>query len=264
MTTDIGWVRNPDGSKGETLNPTTGCTKISPGCKNCYAVRMAKRLKAMGMPQYQSVVNGNGWTGQIEFVESTLEKPLHWKKPRMIFVNSMSDLFHKNVSIEWQTDIFEMMAKTPHTYQVLTKRASLAMSRMIDIGTGVAYRLGKQREPGFWPLKNVWLGVSVENQNYLDRIDHLRETEAAVKFLSLEPLLGPLPNLNLSGIDWVIVGGETGPGAREIRLGWVRDIRDQCLQAEIPFFFKAWGASHPGGRIDGREWKEMPHAQDIR
>ncbi len=234
-----------------TLNPTTGCTKLSPGCKNCYAEVMARRLKAMGKPQYQNVVNGRGrWTGQIEFVPSALDKPRKRQKPTTYFVDSMSDLFHADVKIEWIDAIWRMMAETHrHTYQILTKRARLMLLRMV----GMTERHDI--------LDNVWLGVSVENSKYTSRIDYLRETDAKVKFLSLEPLLGPLYNLNLSNIDWVIVGGESGPNARPIEADWVRSLRDQCQVAGVPFFFKQWGGKNKkaaGRLLDGREWMERP------
>src|SRR3990172_6936852 len=199
-----------------TWNPITGCTKISPGCKHCYAERMALRLQAMGQWNYR---NGFGLT----LHENVLEAPLKWRKPQLIFVNSMSDLFHKEVPLDFIQKIFEVMRQAYwHRFQILTKRSE----RLADCSPWIC-----------WP-PNVWMGVSVENQDYTFRIEHLRVSGAKVKFLSLEPLLGPLPNLDLRGIDWVIVGGESGPGARPMREAWVIDIRDQCEQAGIPFFFK--------------------------
>lgn len=224
-----------------TWNPVTGCTKISPGCKNCYAERMAFRLQAMGQPNY---VNGFDLT----LHEHMLERPLHWKKPQLIFVNSMSDLFHKDVPETYIQRVFDVMRRAHwHQFQVLTKRSErlLALDSMID-----------------WP-KNVWMGVSVETEKYIFRIDHLRRTRASIKFLSLEPLLGPLPQLNLSGVDWVIVGGESGPKARPIRQEWVLDIRDQCLQSNVPFFFKQWGGVNKkrnGRLLQGRTWDQLPVA----
>lgn len=237
----------------DTWNPVTGCSRVSEGCRHCYAERMAKRLQAMGQPQYQGVVDKNGrWTGQINFVESALEIPLKRKKPTMWFVNSMSDLFHPGIHVKQLTDIFEVMARTPqHTYQILTKRAERLMPLMDSIGIGVANRLGKQKEPGFWPLPNVWLGVSVENQAAADeRIPFLIQAPAAVRFLSCEPLLGPVRTLKYliygahkweQNIHWVIVGGESGPGARPMHPDWARGIRDQCQAAGVKFFFKQWG-----------------------
>ena len=222
-----------------TWNPMTGCTKISPGCKHCYAERMALRLQAMGQPNY---VNGF----KLAVHEHMLELPLTWKKPQMIFVNSMSDLFHEEAPLEVVQMVFDTMRRASwHTFQVLTKRSRrlLEINREID-----------------WPV-NVWMGVSVENQKYTFRIEHLRQTNAHVKFLSLEPLLGPLPDLDLRGIDWVIVGGESGPGARPMAEEWVIDIRDQCLAARAPFFFKQWGGVYKrrtGRVLGGRTWDQVP------
>lgn len=222
-----------------TWNPLTGCTKISPGCKHCYAERMAGRLKAMGQPNY-----ANGFA--LTLHEEALELPLRWKKPQTIFVNSMSDMFHIKVPRKFILKAFDVMLKAHwHRFQVLTKRAE---------------RLAALSEQLPW-AENIWMGVSVENQEYTHRIDSLRQTDAAIKFLSLEPLLGPLGNLCLDGIDWVIVGGESGPGARPMNTEWVLSIRDQCLSANVPFFFKQWGGvwKKKFGRIlDGRTWDEMP------
>lgn len=222
-----------------TWNPVTGCTKISPGCKHCYAERMAKRLKAMGQPKY-----ANGF--RLTLHSSCFGQPLAWKLPRMIFVNSMSDLFHRDVPLSFIQDVFDVMREAPwHTFQVLTKRSR----RLV--------RLGSQID---WP-DNVWMGVSVETQAYTPRIGDLRKTSARVKFLSLEPLLGPLPRLDLQDIDWVIVGGESGPGARPMAEEWVVDIRNQCLQTDTPFFFKQWGGvrrREAGREVNGRTWSQMP------
>ena len=222
-----------------TWNPVTGCTKMSPGCTHCYAERMAHRLQAMGLDKYR-----NGF--RITLHPDVLEAPLRWKKPRMIFVNSMSDLFHHDVPLDFIYQVFEVMRKASrHSFQVLTKRAK----RLRAIAPSLP-----------WP-ENVWMGVSVEHAAYTYRIDMLRQTGAAVKFLSLEPLLGPLPNLDLTGIHWVIVGGESGPGARPMEVEWVRDIRDQCVRAGVPFFFKQWGGvvkKRTGRILDGRTWDEMP------
>lgn len=222
-----------------TWNPLTGCTKISPGCKHCYAERMSLRLQAMDQPNY---VNGF----RLTLHEHMLKVPLHWRKPRFVFVNSMSDLFHKDVPEDYIHRVFDVMRRASwHVFQVLTKRSErlLKLSPKID-----------------WP-DNVWMGVSVERADYTFRIDHLRRTAAKVRFLSLEPLLGPLENLILDGIGWVIVGGESGPGARPLEEAWVADIRDQCLAAEVPFFFKQWGGvfkCRNGRTLDGRTWEEMP------
>ena len=222
-----------------TWNPVTGCTKISPGCKHCYAERMAKRLKAMGQPNYV-----NGFT--LTLHDHALELPLRWKSPQVIFVNSMSDLFHKDVPLDFVLKVFDVMNRADwHTYQVLTKRSS---------------RL-RQVSPRIPWSPHIWMGVSVETEEYQTRIDDLRQTEAIVKFLSLEPLLGSLPDLDLEGMDWVIVGGESGPGARTMDPQWVRDIRDQCREAGVPFFFKQWGGVQKkknGRELDGRTWNEMP------
>ena len=222
-----------------TWNPVTGCTKISPGCKHCYAERLATRLQAMGVPNY---VRGFELTLQ----EHMLEKPLSWKKPQLIFVNSMSDLFHEKVPTEFIQRVFDVMRRAFwHQFQVLTKRSQ----RLLDLNPEIE-----------WP-DNVWMGVSVENQDYTFRIDHLRATGAKIKFLSLEPLLGPLSNLNLSGIDWAIVGGESGPGARVMREAWVLEIREQCKQAGVAFFFKQWGGTNKkqsGRLLDGQTWDELP------
>jgi protein gp37 len=222
-----------------TWNPLTGCTKISPGCKHCYAERMARRLQAMGQPNY---VNGF----KLTLHEHTLETPLSWKKSQVIFVNSMSDLFHRDVPAEFIQQVFSAMRRASwHTFQVLTKRSErlLELSPQID-----------------WP-DNVWMGVSVETQDYAFRIDHLRQTGARTRFLSLEPLLGPLTRLNLRGINWVIVGGESGPGARPLHEEWVLGIRDQCEIARVPFFFKQWGGvrkKRAGRLLEGRTWDAMP------
>jgi protein gp37 len=222
-----------------TWNPVTGCTKISPGCKYCYAERMAERLQAMGQANYR---NGFELTLQPQMVEL----PLQWKKPQTIFVNSMSDLFHKDVSLAFIQRVFSVMRRAHwHRFQVLTKRAP---------------RLAACSPELEWP-ENVWMGVSVESSDYVDRIDDLRATGARVKFLSLEPLLGPLPDLNLSKIDWVIVGGESGARARAMDPAWVANIRDQCREAGVAFFFKQWGGKNKkkaGRTLDGRTWDEMP------
>lgn len=222
-----------------TWNPVTGCTKISPGCKHCYAERMSIRLKAMGQPNY-----ANGF--QLTVHEHVLEMPLRWKRSQTIFVNSMSDLFHKGVPLEFISKVFDVMLRASHhRFQVLTKRSK----RLFDLNPKLP-----------WP-SNVWMGVSVENSDYLFRIDHLRQTDAHVKFVSFEPLIGPIYDLDLEGIDWVIVGGESGPKARPIDPDWVREIRDRCLSAKIPFFFKQWGGvikKRNGRVLDGRTWDQMP------
>jgi protein gp37 len=222
-----------------TWNPVTGCTKISPGCKHCYAERLAHRLQRMGQANYR-----NGF--ELTLQPQTLDLPLRWKSPRRIFVNSMSDLFHQDVPFEYVKRVFDVMARAHwHQFQVLTKRAE----RLRDLSRDLP-----------WP-PNVWQGVSVESERYLGRIDDLRHTAAAVKFLSLEPLLEALPSLDLRGIDWVIVGGESGPGARLIEKSCVIGIREKCKRAGVAFFFKQWGGvqkSKTGRTLEGRTWDEMP------
>lgn len=229
---DIEWTK-------ATWNPVTGCTKISPGCKHCYAERMAFRLQAMGQPNY-----ANGF--EVTLHDHMLTRPLEWKKPQTIFVNSMSDLFHKDVPIDFIQKVFAVMQQAHwHQFQVLTKRSE----RLLE--------LSQQLE---W-MPNIWMGVSVESEKYTFRIDHLRQTGAMVKFLSLEPLLGPLPGLDLTAVDWVIVGGESGPGARPLKREWVTDIRDQCQRVKVPFFFKQWGGvrkKQRGRELEGRTYDEMP------
>ncbi len=231
-----------------TWNPTTGCDRISDGCDNCYALALAKRLKAMGTAKYQ--VDGNPRTSGpgfgVTLHPDTLEQPYRWRTPRTVFVNSMSDLFHAKVPLDYVRRVFKVIADTPqHTYQVLTKRAA---------------RLRKLAGSLDWP-PNLWMGVSVEHRGQLGRVDDLRRVPAVVRFLSCEPLLGPLDGLDLEGIHWVITGGESGPNARPINPSWVRQIRDACQQAGVPFFHKQWGGRTPkaGGReLDGQIWDEMP------
>ncbi len=222
-----------------TWNPVTGCTKISPGCRHCYAERMAKRLRAMGQPNYAA-----GFKPAVH--ELSLDLPLTWKTPQTVFVNSMSDLFHREVPTEFILRVFNVMNRADwHQFQILTKRS------------GRLLRLDPQLK---W-ADHVWMGVSVENADCTPRIDDLRQTRAAVKFLSLEPLLGPLRRLDLTSIDWVIVGGESGPGARPMDEEWVLDIRDQCGDVDVPFFFKQWGGMNKkkaGRSLEGRTWDEMP------
>lgn len=220
-------------------NPVAGCSEISEGCRNCYAERLAKRLKAMGNRNY-----ANGFAVTLQ--PHMLEVPLSWKKPRNIFVNSMSDLFHEKVPLKYIQKIFDVMEQaTRHHFQILTKRAE----RMVELAPHLS-----------WP-DHIWMGVTVENQDTMSRIKRLREMPSKVKFLSLEPLIGPLPDLNVKGIDWVIVGGESGPGSRPMNIKWVRQIRAQCLADGVPFFFKQWGGTNKkkaGRQLDGRTWDEMP------
>ena len=224
---------------GSTWNPVTGCVKTSPGCIHCYAERMAKRLQAMGQPNY-----AKGF--RLAMHEHALGLPLSWRKPQTIFVNSMSDLFLKGVPTSFIKKVFDTMNRSHwHTFQVLTKRAE----RLLDVNRKLPW------------ASNIWMGVTVENSDYVHRIDYLRKTDAFVKFLSIEPLLGPIPGMNLGGIDWVIVGGESGPGARPMSPEWVTDIRDQCRTAGVPFFFKQWGGvrkKQAGRLLEGRTWDEVP------
>jgi protein gp37 len=222
-----------------TWNPVTGCTKISSGCKNCYAERMALRLKSAGSRNY---INGF----KVTTHPHVLKMPLQWKQSHTIFVNSMSDLFHNDIPFDFISKIFDVMYRASHhRFQALTKRSK----RMLHLSPKLP-----------WP-ENVWMGVTVENANYVYRIDHLRKTPAAIKFISFEPLLGPIPNINLEGIDWVIVGGESGPNARPMKSAWAVDIRNQCRDADIPFFFKQWGGVNKkknGRTLAGQTWSQMP------
>lgn len=224
-----------------TWNPVTGCDKVSEGCRYCYAESFARRLKAMGNGKYS-----NGF--ELTLHPEVLQEPFRWKKPRVVFVNSMSDLFHKDVPVDYIRDVFEVMRQNPqHVFQVLTKRADVL-------------RYYDSEDMLFWP-HNVWMGVSVENARNMDRIDLLRQTRAKVKFLSCEPLLGPMSSMNLDCIDWVIVGGESGRKARAMNPEWVQDIREQCLAANVPFFFKQWGGTNKkksGRMLDGRVWDQTP------
>ena len=258
-----------------TWNPVTGCDRISSGCDRCYALTLAKRLKAMGSQKYQADgdprTSGPGFAVTVH--EDTVPEPLRWRKPRVVFVNSMSDLFHARVPDAFIASVFAVMAVTPqHTYQVLTKRprrmrallASDAFCSQVGAAVG-ALGLGTaaDRAPLPWPAPNVWLGTSIENDDYTWRADCLRQVPAAVRFLSLEPLLGPLPSLSLDGIGWVIAGGESGPGCRPLDRAWVREIRDRCASQDAAFFFKQVGGPTPkaGGRqLDGRTWDEYPAA----
>ncbi|MDO8367725.1 MAG: phage Gp37/Gp68 family protein [Saprospiraceae bacterium] len=223
-----------------TWNPTTGCTKISQGCKYCYAEVMTRRLQAMGIEKYKDGFN------VVRTQPEELLRPYEWKKPKIIFVNSMSDLFHPEVPLDYIKMVFAVMNDCrQHQFQVLTKRAE----RLADVANELVW------------TENIWMGVSVENQKVADRIDFLRITPARVKFLSLEPLIGPLPSLNLSGIDWVIVGGESGRKPRPIKSDWVLEIKNQCEKSKVAFFFKQWGGTNKkksGRLLDGRTYDEMP------
>ena len=222
-----------------TWNPVTGCSPISDGCKHCYAYRMAKRLKAMGNKRY-----ANGF--EVTLHEDLIDLTKSWKRPRRIFVNSMSDLFHEKIPRNFIERIFQTIGSTPwHTYQVLTKRAE---------------RLAELAPHLVWP-DNLWMGVTVESGKYAGRIDRLRAVPSAVRFLSVEPMIEPVRNIDLNGIDWVIVGGESGPGSRPIKQEWVEDVRDRCLTSGVPFFFKQWGGFNKkkaGRLLDGKEWSQYP------
>jgi protein gp37 len=232
MQTEIEWTES-------TWNPVTGCTRISLGCLNCYAERMAGRLQAMGQERYQ-----NGF--KLTLHPQAIEEPYHWRRPRIIFVNSMSDLFHEKIPFEFIRNVFQAMNDNKHhTFQILTKRSE---------------RLREMAPELIWS-ENIWMGVTIESNGYVRRADDLRKVNAAVRFLSLEPLLGPLPDLELDGIDWVIVGGESGPGARPMKEKWVLDIKQKCEKENIPFFFKQWGGVNKkrAGRIlQGRTWDSYP------
>ena len=230
--TTIEWTEN-------TWNPVTGCTKISPGCKHCYAERMAKRLQAMGQPRYR-----NGFDVTIH--PQALDEPFRWKSPSLVFVNSMSDLFHEKVPVEYLKKVFKVMNDCPrHQFQVLTKRSE----RLREVCSMLTW------------TENIWMGIRLENQDYTYRVNDLQRVPASIRFLSIEPLLGPIRRLDLRGIDWVIVGGESGPGARPMREEWVMFIRDVCLKHGVPFFFKQWGGvrkKRAGRMLEGREWNELP------
>ncbi|KQC35029.1 DUF5131 family protein [Frankia sp. ACN1ag] len=233
-----------------TWNPTTGCDRISAGCDHCYALTLARRLKAMGSAKYQNDgdprTSGPGFGVTVH--ADVLAVPRRWREPRLIFVNSMSDLFHARVPVDFIRAVFEVMADTPqHTYQVLTKRSR----RLAQLAGGLE-----------WP-SNVWMGVTVEDAAAVHRVDDLVQVPAAVRFLSCEPLLGPIPGLDLTGVHWVIAGGESGPRHRPVEQAWVGGLRDACQDARTPFFFKQWGGSTPkaaGRLLDGRTWDEMPRA----
>ena len=246
-----------------TWNPVVGCKKVSAGCKNCYAERMAKRLASMAVAaesagqsagkkaNYLEVLNGKGrWNGKVYLDESSVDAPKSWSTPRVIFVNSMSDLFHKDVPLAFIQSVFATMNACPqHTFQVLTKRPE----RAAEIGSLLTW------------TPNIWMGTSVEDAKVRGRVGELQKVPAVVRFLSVEPLIGPIPNLALSRIHWVIVGGESGPGSRPMEADWVRQIRDRCVSRGVPFFFKQWGGVNKkatGRTLDGRTWDEMPQGID--
>lgn len=224
---------------GTTWNPVTGCTKVSPGCRHCYAERMALRLQAIGQANY-----ANGF--RLTLQRRMLDLPLRWRKPRTIFSCSMSDLFHEEVPLDYILEVFSVINRADwHLFQLLTKRAE----RLAELSPRLPWQ------------PHIWMGVTVENTDYTHRIDCLRACGAAVKYLSIEPLLGPIPSLDLTGIDWVIVGGESGPAARPMRPEWAIGIRDQCVAAQVPFYFKQWGGANKaqaGRMLEGRLWSEIP------
>ncbi len=227
-----------------TWNPVTGCTKVSQGCKHCYALRWAERFRGVRGHPFEQGFDLKIWPERLEL-------PLGWREPRRIFVNSMSDLYHPGVPDDYVRQVFSTMNRAGwHTFQILTKRAE----RLAKLGPSLPW------------TPNIWQGVSVEDEHVVDRIDFLRRVPAAVRFLSLEPLIGPLENLNLKGIHWVIVGGESGPGARPMQKGWVRSIRAQCRRQAVPFFFKQWGGVQKGkhGRtLDGKTWDQFPRDRAV-
>jgi Bacteriophage protein gp37 len=229
-----------------TWNPITGCTKISAGCKNCYAEVMTRRLQAMGQEKY---MNGFNLTLHPE----TLKEPYTWKKPRVIFVNSMSDLFHKDIPVQYIIDVFKVMKENPHhVFQILTKRADLL--------------LYYDKEGYLEWTHNIWMGVTVEDNTVTKRIDLLRQTGAKIKFLSCEPLLTEIPGMNLTDIDWVIVGGESGRTPRPIKEEWVLDLKDQCRKANVAFYFKQWGGTNKkknGKSLQGKHYTEMPEINQV-
>ena len=235
-----------------TWNPVAGCTVITAGCTNCYAMRMAARLEAMGMPKYRGLTRVSGgrpkWTGSVRTDAASLEAPLRWKKPRMVFVNSMSDLFHDDVPIQFIGRVWEVMRDTPrHTYQILTKRPE----RMAQV----------LAQKSFEVLPNVWLGTSVEDERVLDRLDAIRRVPAAIRFVSLEPLIGSVAQGDLTGIDWAIVGGASGPRARGMNAEWVDEIEAMCRRSGTAFFFKQWGGKNKkaaGRLLRGRTYDELP------
>lgn len=237
-----------------TWNPVVGCTILSPGCTNCYAMRIASRLEAMGMEKYRGSTRRSGkrpvWSGVVRCHEGGIETPLSWKRPRRIFVNSMSDLFHEQVPVSFISRVWRVMERAHwHTFQILTKRPG----RMREI----------LNQENIALLKNVWLGTSVENSQYLFRIDALRAAPAAVRFVSFEPLLGSVAGADLAGIDWTIVGGESGPGARPMDPAWVNEIHDACRFQGVAFFFKQWGGTNKkaaGRRLHGKTWDEYPRS----
>lgn len=285
MTTTIEWTKPPWVTNGETWNPMVGCSAASPGCDHCYAATVASRGLS---DEHRGLAVKGEWSGEVRLLPDRLDIPKRWRKPRGVFVGSMTDVFHPGVPTEYILRMWETMSRCPqHTFMVLTKRpkrmakvvGALCWSDWNESTGGVPYiDPASEPDPDDWenhyrivgeePLPNVWLGISVESTDYLWRIDALREASAKVRFLSIEPLLGPLGELNLEGIGWVIVGGESGRGARPMNPDWVLPIRDQCAAEGVPFFFKQWGAHDPlgnnvgkkeaGRHLDGRTWSQYP------
>jgi protein gp37 len=228
-----------------TWNPVTGCDQVSPGCAHCYAKTFAERWRGIPGHPYEQGFDLRLWPER-------LEQPLRWTRPRMIFVNSMSDLFHEDIPLSYIEDVFDVMGRAGHhTFQILTKRHA----RLAELAPALTWH------------PNIWIGVSIENRRFIERADYLREVDAAVRFISAEPLLGPLEGLDLTDIDWLIAGGESGPGHRQVNVDWLRDLRDRCAAEDVAYFFKQWGGHHPktGGReLDGKTWSEMPPARAVQ
>lgn len=257
-----------------TWNPTTGCSRVSKGCDNCYAIRMARRFDGLGHG-YDGTTrptdDGLDWTGTVHLNHERLTNPIGWKNPRRVFVDSMSDLFHPAVPDRFLDKVFAaMVAASHHVYQILTKRPKRAVKYLNEDTEKLATRwksaakaeLADSINPKV-PPEHVWLGTSVEDSSVLERLEILQDARASVKFVSFEPLIGPVDNLDLDGVDWVIVGGESGPNSREMKADWVREIRDECVSADVPFFFKQWGDiqknQKKGRQVDGQEWNELPY-----
>lgn len=271
--TSIEWTRSDDGTPGATWNPIRGCRRVSEGCRHCYAERVAARFSGPGQP-YEGLAemtpSGPRWTGAVRLIENVLNQPLQWKRPRRIFVNSMSDLFYEGLTDDDIWRIFAVMAAaSQHTFQILTKRAERMQTFLSDPEArykldgacdALAGRMGWcHADNWLWPLSNVWIGISVEDQRTADeRIPHLLKTPAAIRWISAEPLLGPVNLMPyLDGLDWIVAGGESGPEARPVHIEWLRSLRDQCQKAEVAFFFKQWGEYIP--RIQISEFGSAPY-----
>lgn len=254
MPTEIAW-------SDETWNPTVGCSRISPGCDNCYAIKVAQREM---QPAHKGLTRGGDWTGEVRHLRDRLQQPLHWRKPRRVFVDSMSDLFHDHVDREFLGRVFTTMAACPqHTFQILTKRSRQMPEAVLD-GLALSGQYDENNE--LEALPNAWFGASIENDRYSFRADHVRETLAAVGFLSLEPLIGPVPSLDLSGIGWCIIGGESGPGARPMDLMWVEEIIEKCANHNVPIFVKQLGSlwARENNALDRKGGKPFEWPEDLR